>query len=76
MSCLYAFFNEALALVLLVSNSLAICLNSMANILRKILNRSFSLDVIPLSKILLFKDLLNQEVERNSFEEQEINELW
>tara|TARA_B100000029_G_scaffold4503_1_gene5151 strand:- start:453 stop:599 length:147 start_codon:yes stop_codon:yes gene_type:complete len=48
----------------------------MANFLKEIFNRSSSLDVIPLSKILLFKDLVNYQVDQIFDEEEEINELW
>ena len=46
----------------------------MANFIGRILKRRASLDAIPLSKILLFKDLLNREIEQKSFEEQESGE--
>ena len=36
----------------------------MTNLLKKFLNRSSSLDVIPLSRILLFKDLVNHDLEK------------
>ena len=48
----------------------------MANLLKKILSRSSSLDAIPLSRILLLKDLVTHDVDKKSYEEQEINELW
>ena len=57
------FYIQVLAQVLFSCDISCRRLTPMANLLKKFLNRSGPLDVIPLSRILLFKDLINHERE-------------
>ncbi len=48
----------------------------MAPLLKKLFQRSSTLEVIPISRLLLFKDLIKIEPENHSLATEEINELW
>ena len=48
----------------------------MVSLFKKLFYQGSSLDVIPLSRLLLFKDLVNIQPEKKSSEHDEINELW
>ena len=51
-------------------------LKQMATLFKNFFKRTSTLDVIPISRLLLFKDLVKIKPEQHSYDLEEINELW